>query len=63
MEMEHYNICERKYDGIYSNKINNKGNKIQKMVNILESYGEKKVDKIINQIYKNWQLKCKKIYK
>jgi hypothetical protein len=41
MEIEHCDICGRKCDGVHSSKINNKEKEIQKITNMLESYGEK----------------------
>lgn len=52
MELEHCDICGRKCDGVHSSKIN-KEKEIQKITNMLESYGEKMVDQIIKQIYEN----------
>jgi hypothetical protein len=56
MEIEQCDICGRKCDGVHSNKINNKEKEIEKITNTLESYGEKMVDEIIKQIYKNRRL-------
>jgi hypothetical protein len=61
MELDYCNICERKCDGVHTNKINNKEKEIKKIANMLESYGEKMVDEIIKQIYENRHSKSKKI--
>jgi len=53
MEIEQCDICGRECDGVHNNKIINKEKEIQKITKILESYGEKMVDEIIKQIYKN----------
>jgi hypothetical protein len=53
MDIEECDICERKCDGVHSNKIISKEKEIQKITNMLESYGEKMVDEIIKQIYEN----------
>ena len=55
-EEEQCNICGRECDGVHSNKIYNKEKEIQKIVILLESYGEKVIDEIITQIYKNRNL-------
>ncbi len=54
--MEECDICGRKCDGVHSIKTNNKEKEIQKMVKTIESYGEKMVDEIIQQIYENRRL-------
>ena len=51
--MEQCDICGRECDGVHSNKINIKEKLIQQLIHTLESYGEKMVDEIIKQIYKN----------
>ena len=61
MDIEYCDICGRKCDGVHSNKINSKEKEIQKITNILESYGEKMVDEIIKKIYKNRHLKSEKV--
>jgi hypothetical protein len=61
METEQCDICGRKCDGVHSNKINTKEKEIQKIVNVLESYGEKVVDEVIKKIYENRRLKCKNL--
>jgi len=60
---EHCDICGRKCDGVHSNKIISKEKEIQKITNILESYGETMVDEIIKKIYENRHLKCEKVCK
>lgn len=57
MEVEYCDICGRKCDGVHSNKMINEETQIKKIVKTLESYGEKMVDDIIKQIYKNRELK------
>ena len=61
METEYCDKCGRNCDGvhsnIHSNKVNNAETEIQKMVKIIESYGEKVVDEIIKQIYNNRNLR------
>ncbi len=47
------NICGRICDGAHSNEYI----KIHRIANTLESYGEKIVDKVIEQIYKNRKIK------
>ena len=61
METEYCDKCGRNCDGVHSNKVNNAETEIQKMVKIIESYGEKVVDEIIKQIYNNRHLKCEKV--
>jgi len=61
MEEEYCDNCGRKCDGVHSIKKNNKEKEIKKIVNMLESYGEKMVDEIIKQIYENRRLKCEKV--
>ena len=51
METEYCDKCGRNCDGVHSNKVNNAETEIQKMVKIIESYGEKVADEIIKQIY------------
>ena len=58
---EYCEICGRKCDGVHNNKIISKEKEIQKITNLLESYGEKMVDEIIKQIYENRRLKCEKV--
>ena len=61
METEYCVICGRVCDGVHNVKINNKEKEIQKIINMLESHGEKVVDEIIKQIYENRRLKCEKM--
>ena len=61
MDEEECDICGRKCDGVHSNKIISKEKEIQRITKLLESYGEKMVDEIISQIYKNRRLKCEKV--
>ena len=56
--IEECDICGRKCDGVHNNKIISKEKQIQKITNMLESYGEIMVDEIIKQIYENRRLKC-----
>lgn len=60
MKNEECDICGRKCDGVHSNKLISKEKEMQKIINILESYGELMVDEIIKQIYENRRLKCEK---
>ena len=66
MEIEECDICGRECDGVHinsdfnSNK-NNKEKEIQQITNKLEGYGEKMVDEIIKQIYKNRSLKSENV--
>lgn len=60
MEIESCDICGRKCDGVHNNSINNEEKQIQKIVKVLEAYGDEVVDKVIKQIYENRRLKCEK---
>ena len=61
MDEEECDICGRKCDGVHSNKIISKEKEIQRITNLLESYGEKMVDEIISQIYENRRFKSSKV--
>jgi len=61
MNIDECDICGRKCDGVHSNKIISKEKEIQKITNMLESYGETMVDEIIKQIYENRRLKYEKV--
>ena len=53
MDTELCDVCGRKCDGVHNNKITSKEKEIQKIVNMIESYGEKMVDEIIKKINEN----------
>lgn len=61
MNIDECDICGRKCDGVHSNKIISKEKEIQKITNMLESYGETMVDEIIKQIYENRRLRYEKV--
>lgn len=61
MNIDECDICGRKCDGVHSNKIISKEREIQKITNMLESYGETMVDEIIKQIYENRRLRYEKV--
>jgi hypothetical protein len=52
-ESEYCDICGRECDGVH--KVDNKKsvNEIERITNMLESYGEKTVDEVIRRIYEN----------